>query len=109
MLKLLKMRSEKATERELIFINLVNGVPIADVAKAFHKETENQVMEDFRFVALKIKNYMFARAMPFISLDTVAEAMQNKLQAFELLNKVNLDVLPQFQKITANKIEDVYT
>lgn len=103
------MRSEKATERELIFINLANGVPIAEVAKAFNKNTEAEIMDDFRFVALKIKSYMFKRAMPFIPLDTVSEVMQNRLQAFDLLTKVNLDVLPEFQKITANKLEDVYT
>jgi len=102
------MKSEKATERELIFINLLNGVPIADIAKAYNKQTEMQVMEDFYFVALKIRNYMFKRAMPFIPLDTVSEAMQNKLLVLDLLTKVNLDILPEFSKITVNKFEDMY-
>lgn len=101
-------KSEKATERELIFCNLLNGVSVIDVAKAFHKETENQVMEDFRFVALKIKGYIFARAMPFIPLDTIAEAMQNKFMVLDLLKKVNLDVAPEFSNITTGKVEDAY-
>ena len=51
---------------------------------------------------------MFARAKPFIPLDTVAEAMQNKFQVLDILAKVNLDVLPEFSSISANKLEDVY-
>jgi len=100
--------SELAEERKLIFTNLLNGVPVANVAQAFHRATEAAVMDDFKYVALKIKGYMFARAMPFIPLDTVAEAMQNKFQVLDILAKVNLDVLPEFSSISANKLEDVY-
>ena len=100
--------SELAEERKLIFTNLLNGVPVANVAQAFHRDSVAAVMDDFKFVALKIKGYMFARAMPFIPLDTVAEAMQNKFQVLDILAKVNLDVLPEFSSISANKLEDVY-
>ena len=102
------MSSELAEERKLIFINLLNNVPVENVAQAFHRDSVAAVMDDFKFVALKIKSYMFARAMPFIPLDTVAEAMQNKFQVLDILAKVNLDVLPEFTKVSANKLEDVY-
>ena len=99
-------KSEKAIERELIFANLLNGVPPENVAQAFNKESVAQVMDEFRYVALKIKSYMFSRAMPYIPLDTIAEAMQNKLQALDLLTKVKLDALPAYKQITAVKLED---
>jgi hypothetical protein len=95
--------SELATERKLIFINLVNGVPIHTVAQTFHRESERVVLDDFRFVALKIKSYMFSRAMPFIPLEHPHEVAQNKSLVFDLLNKVNLDVLPAFSKITSSE------
>lgn len=95
--------SELATERKLIFINLVNGVPIPTVAQTFHRESERAVLDDFRFVALKIKSYMFARAMPFIPIEHPRDVVQNKSLVFDLLDRVNLDVLPAFSKITSSE------
>lgn len=91
--------SELATERKLIFQNLLNGVPVAQVAQAFHRASEKEVLEDFRFVALKIKCYAFQRAFPYIPMDTVAEAAQNKMAILDILSKVNLDVLPVFSSV----------
>jgi hypothetical protein len=102
------MASEKATERKLIFINLLNGVSIAEVAKTFHKETEKEVLDEFRFVALKIKSYLFQRAMPYIPFDTVAEARSNRVQFLILVDKLNLDVVPVFSRIVTQKVEEVY-
>lgn len=93
------MPSELAAERKLIFINLLNGVPVAQVAQGFHRQTEKEVMDDFRFVALKIKAYAFQRVMPYIPLESVAEARSNKIHILEILEKVNLDVLPVFSSI----------
>lgn len=102
------MASELATERKLIFLNLLNGVPVAQVAQAFHRQTEKEVMDDFRFVALKIKAYAFQRVMPYIPLESVAEAQANKIQILGILEKVNLDVLPVFSSIKAELVEGVF-
>ena len=102
------MATEKATERKLIFINLLNGVDIVEVAKTFHKQSEKEVMDDFRFVALKIKSYVFARAMPYIDCGTIAEARANKMQLLIILDKLNLDTVPIYSSITVNKVEEVF-
>ena len=102
------MQSERATERKLIFGNLLNGVAPAQVAQAFHKASEKEVMQDFAYVALKIKCYAFQRAMPYIPCDTVAEAMQNKILILGILDKLNLDVLPVFSSIKTGKVEEVF-
>ena len=102
------MPSQLATERKLIFTNLLNGVPIEQVAQNFHRQTEKEVMEDFRFVVLKIKCYAFQRVMPYIPMETVAEARTNKLQLLALVEKLNLDVLPVYSSIYTQPVEEVY-
>jgi len=97
---------ELATERKLIFTNLLNGVPLAEVAQAFNKQSEAEVVESFRFVALKIRGYIFQRAMPHVPCDTVAEAMQNRLLLMGILEKLNLETLPAFAKITDAPLEE---
>lgn len=101
------MTSEKATERKLIFINLLNGVDVKTVAQTFRKESEKEVMDEFRFVALKIKNYAFQRVMPHIPCDTVAEARANKIIIFGILEKINLDVVPIFKAINSTSLENI--
>ena len=100
--------SARAVDRELIFTNLLNGVSAPEVARAFHKDSEREVMEDFKFVALKIKSDVFARAMPYIPCDTVAEAMGNRIVIFGILNKINLDTVPIYSSIKISKVEEVY-
>ena len=102
------MPSDLAIERKLIFTNLLNGVPVGQVAQAFNRQTEKEVMDDFRFVAMKIKSYAFQRLMPYIALDTIAEAMQNKFLILGILEKVNLDILPMFSSFNVEKVEDVF-
>lgn len=97
--------SALATERRLIFLNLMNGVPVESVAKTFHRQTEKEVWDDFRFVALKIKSYAFQRVMPYIPLDNVQEAQANKILIISILGKLNLDVMPVFKTITAQPVE----
>lgn len=101
------MPSERATERKLIFINLLNGVSPEQVARDFHKNTIAEIMEDFRFVALKLKSYGFQRAMPYIHCDTIDEARQSKLTLLVLLEKVNLDVVSVFSSIKPKPIESI--
>jgi hypothetical protein len=103
------MLSDRATEKKLIFTNLLNGVSVVECAKAFNKKTEKEVMDDFNFVALKIKSYIFVRVMPYIPLDTVAEAQANKLQVLALLEKVNLEIVPAFKSFTTYKPEEAFS
>lgn len=103
-----KEASGRATDRKLLFINLVNGVSIPEVARAFHKNSDAEVMADFKFVSLKIRSYIFQRAMPYLPCDTIEEAKQNRIVFFGILDKLNLDVVPAFSKITAAKVEDIY-
>ncbi len=86
----------------------MNGVPVEQIAKAFHRQSEKEVMDDFRFVALKIKSYAFQRVMPYIPLETVAEAQANKMLILGILEKLNLDVLPVYSSIKVNKLEEVF-
>ena len=83
-------------------------MPVSQVAQAFHRQTEKEVMDDFRFVALKIKSYAFQRVMPYIPLESVAEAQQNKIYILGILDKLNLDVLPVYSSIKANPVEEVF-
>jgi hypothetical protein len=100
------MPSELATQRKLIFINLLNGVSVAQVAQAFHRQSEKEVMDDFRYVALKIKSYAFQRGMPYIALETVKEAQGSKIMILGILEKINLDVLPVFSSVRSNAVDN---
>jgi hypothetical protein len=100
------MQSAGAIERRLIFQNLANGVPPERVAQAFHRSSVKELMDDFRYVANKIKGYMFARTMPFIPFETPAEAKRHRLQLFDILKKLNLDVVPLYSKFEVASLED---
>lgn len=96
---------DKAAERRLIFENLANGVGVEQVARDFGKNSIEEVMVDFRFVALKIKSYAFARLMPYIALDSVEHARQNRFVALTILAKLNLEVVPMFSSIKGNETD----
>lgn len=97
---------EKALERKLIFLNLVNGNPVPIVAQAFHR-SESEINAEFNFVIQKIKSYMFERAMPFLACATITEARQNRLRLFDIVEKLNLESIPIYSKIENYKLEDV--
>ncbi len=83
-------------ERRLIFSNLLNGVPLTDVCKAFNK-TEADVRAEFSYITQKIKNYCFLKGCPAIYCDTIEDARKNRYAIFPILRVVNLDKAPQFK------------
>lgn len=89
-------------DRALIFSNLVNGVPIDQVARDFRKSAE-EVERVFSFVLRKVKSYCFLRqtrrGYPAITASTVAEARRYRLTCLEVLPKLNLDKEAQFKDI----------
>lgn len=84
--------------RALIFSNLLNGVPVAHVARDFGK-SENEVLQTFGFVLRKIKSYAFERKMPSILASSVAEAKRYRITCLSILPKLNLDKEPKFKQI----------
>jgi hypothetical protein len=89
-------------DRALIFSNLLNGVPLWQVARDFHK-TESEVNYTFAFILRKIKSYCFLRqaqrAYPPIMASTVEEAKKYRLTCFSVLPKLNLEKSAQFKDI----------
>lgn len=83
-------------ERRLIFSNLLNKVPMENVAKAFNK-TEADIKMDFAFIAQKIKNYCFKNNVPAIFCDTLEDARKNRHAIYPILNIINLDIQPEFK------------
>ena len=91
-------------DRALIFANLLNGVPVAQVAQAFQKQSEAEVLQIFGFVLRKIKSYCFLRArqanaLPLIVADDVKSAQKYRLTCLSVLPKLNLDKSPQYKDI----------
>jgi hypothetical protein len=88
--------------RALIFSNLVNGVPVHQVCRDFHK-TESEVMQVFAFILRKIKSYIFLRqtsvAYPTITASNLEEAKRLRLTCLTVLPKLKLDKEPQFKDI----------
>lgn len=99
------MMTVTAQEKDLIFRNMLNGVDKLSIAQAFHK-TEEDINEIFKFVVSKIKSYMFINVMPFMSLSSIDEARKNRLQALEILDKLNLDKAPKHAKIIEQPLEE---
>jgi hypothetical protein len=86
-------------ERALIFKNLLCGVPVWEVARAFHKNTEGEVMAAFNFVLKKAKSYCFERKMPPIFADSVEDAKKHRIVLLTVLPKLNLNKEAKFSKI----------
>lgn len=89
--------------RALIFKNLLNGVPVGQVCRDFHK-TEPEVMQIFSYVLRKVKSYCFLRstskvALPTISAGTLEEAKRYRVQCLSVLPKLNLNKSPEFKDI----------
>lgn len=90
--------------RALIFANLLNGVSAAQVAQAFHKQSEDEVLQIFGFILRKIKSYCFLRArqknaLPLIIANDVKTAQKYRLTCLSVLPKLNIDKEPQFRDI----------
>lgn len=79
-------RTRLADTRRLIFQNLANGVRVEQVMAAF-RMSEKEVRDHFAFVARKITEYRFQRAIPYLRCDSVAAAVENKRPFFATLQK----------------------
>ena len=89
-------------ERKIIFSNLLNKVPVQNIALAFNK-TENEILLDFKYIIQKIKNYCFLNSVPPIFCDTLPEAQKNKYSIFPILDKLDLEKAPIY-KITYKEL-----
>jgi hypothetical protein len=90
--------------RSLIFANLLNGVPTAQVAQAFNLRSEDEALQVFQYVLRKIKSYCFLRARqknayPIIVAHDVKTAQAYKLTCLTVLPKLKLDTAPQYKDI----------
>lgn len=91
--------------KSLIFANLLNGVPISQVCRDFHK-TESEVMNIFSFVFRKIKSYCFLRcaqpiATPMVYGYTIDDAKKSRITCLSVLPKLNLNKEAEFKDIQA--------
>lgn len=89
--------------RALIFSNLLNGVPVEQVAKDFQKSKE-EIEKIFSFVLRKVKSYCFQRsiqknALPIITASSLSEAKRQRLTCLSVLPKLNLDKDPMYKDI----------
>ncbi len=85
-------------ERKLIFSNLLNKVPLGNVAQAFNK-TETEIQADFKYIIQKVKNYCFLNGHPAIICDSIEQAQRLRYSIFPILKSINLDKAPEY-KIT---------
>ena len=88
--------------RALIFSNLLNGVPMQQVAREFHK-SEQEITHIFSFILRKIKAYCFVRQtqkgyVP-ITASTIEEAKKFRITCLTVLPNLKLDKEPQFKDI----------
>ena len=104
--------------RGAIFRNLLNGVPVWQVARDFHI-SESEVNSAFSYVLRKIKSFCFQRslgyrepgspsapvqAMPIIPAGTIEEAKKYRLSFLSVLEKLNLDKPPAFKDIQTETV-----
>lgn len=85
-------------ERKIIFSNLLNGVPLGNVCKAFNK-SESEIQADFKYIMQKVKNYCFLNGVPTIVGDSVEECRKQRHSIFPILKMVDLNKSPIY-KIT---------
>ncbi len=89
--------------KALIIANLLNGVPMEQVCKDFHK-SESEVMNIFAFVLRKVKSYCFLRsatanAYPMITASNLEEAKKHRITCLTVLPKLNMNKEAEFKDI----------
>jgi hypothetical protein len=85
-------------ERALIFTNLLNGVPVWQVARDFHR-SEPDVMHIFRFIVRKIRSRRLERMEPPIVGNTIDEVRRQRIACLTILPKLNLDKDPRYKDV----------
>lgn len=83
-------------DRLLMFTNLLNKVPLEDVAKAFNT-TEAAILVDFKYIMQKVNNYCFLRGVPAIRCETIFDAQRERLNIFPILKVIDLDKPPIYK------------
>lgn len=86
-------------ERKLIFSNLLNKVPLGNIAQAFNK-TEAEIQADFKYIIQKVKNYCFTKGVPPIMCDSIEDAQKSRYSIFPILKVLDLDKTPEYKIIT---------
>lgn len=86
------------SDKALIFRNLINGVPVAQVAQTF-QVSEAQALQTFAFVLRKIKSYQFKRHQPLILASNIEEARKYQVTCLSVLAKLNLEKDDAFKDI----------
>ena len=100
----MRNESERARDRRLIVQNLCNGVPLGDVAAAF-KRTDKEILDDMKFVVQKVHAYCLGRGRQMLTLDDVGALRLHRMIVLEILERLNLDVLPTYSKITVQTFD----
>lgn len=90
--------------RALIFTNLLNGVPVWQVCRDFHK-TESEVMNIFRFILRKIKSRRLERMEPPIIGNSIAEIQRQRITVLTILPKLNLDKDPLYKDVLHEAVD----
>lgn len=85
-----------AQDRNLIFGNFLNNVHIKDICTAF-KATEQEVLAAYNLVIDRIKLCRFKSQMPYMKLDTLDDAKQNRLELLKMADELEpyFDVAPK--------------
>jgi hypothetical protein len=91
-------------DRALIFSNLLNGVPVWQVSRDFHR-SESDVMNIFRFILRKIKSRRLERMEPPIVGSSIAEIQRQRITVLTILPKLNLDRDPLYKDVFHEPME----
>ena len=91
-------------ERAMIFANLMNGVPVWQVCRDFHK-SEPDVMNIFRFILRKIRSRRLERMEPPIVGNSISEVRKQRIACLTILPKLNLDRDPLYKDVFHEPME----
>lgn len=89
---------DAGVRRRLVYTNLLNGISVEQVMDALHL-SEREVLEAFRFVAVKIRSYKFERQLPPVPGETIDIARANRLDLLLTLSKLNTATDPTFANV----------
>src|ERR1700761_8648127 len=92
-------------ERALIFSNLLNGVPVWQVARDFRKSSEQEVMNIFNFILRKIRSRRLERMEPPIVGSTIEEVRKQRVVCLTTLPKLNLDKDPRYKNVMHETVD----
>jgi hypothetical protein len=98
------MEKRLKDERALIFQNLLNDVPVWQVAHAYHR-SQDEVMNIFNFIMRKIRSRVLERMERPIFGTTIEEIQKSKRRCLAMLPFLNLDKEPRYANVLHEHIE----